>query len=87
MVIFLRYSKVLNDKQIDKFIKMTDKKIDEAIKNICLSSFEINPKRNEKEVLGCKFCNFKDICFKEYSDEVLVEEDKSLSFLGGDMNA
>ena len=84
---FSRYSKVLNDKQIDNLIKMTDKKIDEAIKNICLSSFEINPKRNEKEVLGCKFCNFKDICFKEYSDEVLVEEDKSLSFLGGDMNA
>lgn len=84
---FSRYSKVLNDKQIDNLIKITDKKIDEAIKNICLSSFEINPKRNEKEVLGCKFCNFKDICFKEYSDEVLVEEDKSLSFLGGDMNA
>ena len=32
---FSRYSKILNDEEINKLIDMTDSKIDEAITNIC----------------------------------------------------
>ena len=66
---------------------MTDEKIKEAIKGISICDFKINPKKTEKEMLGCKFCDFRDICFKEANDEVLINNDKDLSYLGGDNNA
>lgn len=84
---FSRYSKILSDEKIEKLIDITDKKIDEAIEKISNREFDIKPKRTEKELLGCKFCKFNDICFKEKSDELLIYEDKDLSYLGGEENA
>jgi len=84
---FSRFSKILSDDKINRLIDITDKKIDEAIFKISNASFDIVPKRTEKELIGCKFCNFRDICFKENSDEKLIYEDKDLSFLGGDCDA
>lgn len=82
-----RFAKTLNNEQIENLIDITDKKINEAIKSICNCNFSISPKKTEKELLGCKFCNYSDICFKENSDEVLIYEDKDLSFLGGEEDA
>ena len=82
-----RYAKVLSDNDINKILALTDEKIKEAIKGISICDFKINPKKTEKEMLGCKFCDFRDICFKEANDEVLITNDKDLSYLGGDNNA
>ena len=84
---FNRYSKVLSDEEIDKLIVQTDKKIDEAIEKITSCAFDIRPKKTEKELLGCKFCSYNDICFKENRDELLIKEDKDLSYLRSDVNA
>ena len=82
-----RYAKVLNNSDISKIVSLTEEKIKEASENIINCNFSINPKKTEKELLGCKYCDFKDICFKENSDEVLIYNDKDLTFLRGDGNA
>lgn len=84
---FSRYSKILNDDEINKLIDMTDTKIEEAIKDICNTKFDINPKITDKENIGCKYCQYRDICFVEKHDEVMIKPDNDLSYLGGGIDA
>lgn len=85
---FSAYSKVLNDNEIDKLIHLTEKNIDEAIDKILDADFSINPKKiGYENDLGCKFCKFKDLCFKKESDYKILEDIKTLDFLRGDENA
>ena len=84
---FNRFAKILNSEEINTLIDITDQKINEAIKEITECNFNISPKRTEKANLGCKFCSYSDICFKETKDEILIKEDKDLSYLRGIENA
>ena len=85
---FYAYSKVLNNDQIDNLIDLTEKNIDSSIDRILKGNFDINPKKiGFDNDLGCKYCKFKDICFKTNNDYVIYEEKEDISFLGGDNNA
>ncbi len=84
---FNRFAKILNSEEINTLIDITDQKINEAIKEITECNFNISPKRTEKANLGCKFCSYSDICFKETKDEIIIKEDKDLSYLRGIENA
>lgn len=84
---FSSYSKVLDNEEINTLIDVTDKKINEAISSICNADFSINPKVDSDKNIGCKYCQYKDICFFEKKNEVRIVPDKNLSFLGGDQNA
>ena len=85
---FSSYSKVLTDNEIDKLITLTEKNIDESIDKILDADFSISPKKiGYENDLGCKFCKFKDICFRKESDYKILEDIKSLDFLRGDENA
>ena len=83
---FASSANVLNDEEINNLIKMTDKKIDEAVAMICDAEFDINPKVDGEKNLGCLYCKYKDICFMSKKDEVKITPDEDLSFLGGDLN-
>ena len=82
---FAQTSKVLNNKEIEKLISLTEKIIDKSIKSIIAGDFPISPKKigYEKDI-GCLYCPFKDICYKDESDDVILEDIKDLTFLGGD---
>ena len=84
---FYNYAKVLSDEQIENLIKIVDEKIDLARDKILNGEFDINPKQIGEEKLGCNYCKFKDICFKTNNDYVKLQENKSLSFLGGETDA
>ena len=84
---YYSYSKVLSDDEIDGLVKITDLKIDEAISSICDARFDINPKVDKDTNLGCLYCEYRDICFKEKKDDVIITPKEDLSFLGGDLNA
>lgn len=84
---FSSYANVLNNDQINRLIDVVDDKVDCAIHGISEAMFDIKPKRTEKEVLGCSYCKFNDICFKENDDEEIIAPDNGLSFLGGDLDA
>lgn len=85
---FSSYAKVLSDSEIDKLISLTEKNIDESIDKILAADFSINPKKiGYEDDIGCKFCKFKDLCFKKESDYVILDDIKNLDFLRGDENA
>ena len=84
---FNSHSKVLDNDEISSLIKVTDKKIDEAIDSICDARFDINPKAENGKNIGCLYCDYKDICFVNKKDEINIVPDDSLSFLGGEENA
>ena len=78
--------KVLNNEQIDKLESITEEKIDEATDNILNANFNINPKRIGMNNQGCKYCNFKDICFFNEKNVENLKEYKNMEFLGGEEN-
>ena len=84
---FYSYSKVISNEQIDNLINLVDKKIEEARDNILDVSFDINPKKIGKENIGCKYCNFNDICYMEQKDIIELKEYKNAEFLGGESDA
>lgn len=84
---FYAYSKILSDKQMNNLDKLVDKKINEATNDILDGKFDINPKKVDKDILGCEFCSYRDICYKTEKDYVELEKYKNLDFLGGEENA
>lgn len=78
--------KVLNNEQIDELENITKQKIDEAIDNILGANFSINPKRVGMNNLGCKYCQFRDICFVNEENILNLKEYKKMEFLGGESN-
>ncbi len=84
---FYSYAKVIEDKKINLLIDLVDCKINEAIRDISLAKFDINPKRIGQELTGCNFCKFKDLCYMKEEDIVNLKEYHDFSFLGGEENA
>ena len=88
---FYRYSKVLSDENMSSLIDVVDKKIEFARDEILNAKFDISPKKlsTDKDITGCKFCHYKDICFRKNDDVVNLEKCDDLSFLSeeGDVNA
>lgn len=79
---FRATSKVMTDTDFDDLATLADKEIDKCINHILNADFEINPIQKDKstEILGCKYCNYKDICFRTYLDVRKITR----SSIGGD---
>ena len=75
---FYAYSKIINDEEIDILNKVVETKIKEASMDILDSKFDINPKEMNNEIIGCKFCKYKDICFMKPKDTVTLKEVKNI---------
>ena len=87
---FGAYSKVLDENTMNGLIDLVDKKIDNARDLILDCDFSINPKHisDDKEITGCKFCKYKDICFRNNDNIVNLKKYKDLNFLNeGDDDA
>jgi len=84
---FYAYSKVLNNKQLENLDKLVSKKINEATEKILNGEFNINPKKVDKDIIGCEFCSYRDLCYKTEKNYIELEKHKDLDFLGGDDNA
>ncbi len=81
---FYSYAKTITEEQIETMSKKVEEKIKEAADNIFNGNFPINPKRIGDDLVGCKYCKFKDICYKTEKDVVSLEKIDTLDFLGGD---
>ena len=62
---FYKYCKLINDDEINNMIDIVDNHINSVIKSIKEGNFEINPKRIDNELVGCKFCKYKDLCYRK----------------------
>ena len=81
---FYAYSKVLDDDAIDALINIIDTNIKEVIDSIKNSDFPINPKKLGDTLVGCEYCPFGDICYKNENNITCLKEHKDLDFLGGE---
>jgi ATP-dependent helicase/DNAse subunit B len=83
---FYPYSKVLSQKQLDNLFTLTDNKIKKMVEEIRYAHFEINPKKQNRENISCRFCPYKSICFMNEKDIQELETITTLDFLGGKNN-
>ena len=84
---FYQYSKVLSEEKFQRLEDIVHEKIIEADQKIRKANFQINPKKIGKDLVGCEFCRYKDICFRKEEDILFLKEYKNLDFLGGEKDA
>lgn len=65
-------AKVLSNKEMDELTNIVEEKIEECINNILNGKFSINPKVINGKNISCEYCKFKDICFKEKKNEIVL---------------
>ena len=70
---FNKYAKVLSNEEMDELSNLVKEKIEEAFKEICNCNFEISPKILEGKNQSCKYCEFKDCCYKLHDDNVYLD--------------
>ncbi len=84
---FYAYTKLITNDGIDKVVHLVDEKINEVIDSTTNGNFSINPKRLGDDVIGCRFCKFKDLCFRKEEDIVNLKDTKFKDIIGGEDNA
>lgn len=75
---FSQYSKIINDDEIEILGNIVEEKIIKASNDILDSKFDINPKEMNNEIIGCKYCKYKDICFMTKKDTIKLKEIKNI---------
>lgn len=66
--------KLFDSSYYEEILSIVEQKIEEAINNIINAKFDINPKVVKGENISCKFCKYKDICYKKYKDSVVISQ-------------
>lgn len=74
-------SKILNLFQMNQLEKLVEKNIIDAGNGIFEGDFEINPKMIIKENKSCKYCKYRDLCFRKDKDIKVLNKVENLSFL------
>ncbi len=80
---FSRYAKILTEDEMKEIVNLVDNKIDDMVFDIENVKFDINPKMfiNDDVIIGCKYCKYKDICFRKNEDIKMISKNDNLSFL------
>lgn len=84
---FAHYSKVMSEEDMNQLVSLVDEKIEQAITDILEVRFLINPKKIGFKDLGCEFCPFRELCYKNDKNIVYLKEYQGLDFLGGEEDA
>lgn len=86
---FYNYSKVYTEEEFDILLKYIDENINKVIEAIESCDFEINPKRyitaKPSDIIGCEFCPFKEVCFVNAKNIVILNE-TTMEEIMGDKN-
>lgn len=77
------YAKVLDDSMMEKLEEVVEDKIDKAFTGILDADFKINPKVIGGENHSCKYCKYKDVCYKKNEDLIYLDKHTNLDFLKG----
>ena len=80
---FSKYARLLNSSDIDKLIDLTEKHIDNAFDRVLDGDFSIKPKRIDNELISCKYCKYRDVCFRKEEDIENLKERDILEYLNG----
>lgn len=90
---FNSYCKVIDESDLTRLYNLTDKLILQSAKKITEGDFPIAPKEIDNSLIGCKYCDFKDVCFMSFSDRdrlpknpFFIKKEKKSKDNGGDSN-
>lgn len=75
---FYKSSKTIDNKKIDEIYNLVEKYINETVNNIKNNNFEITCKIiDNKDNISCKYCPYKNICFKTNKNNIYLETQRS----------
>ena len=81
---FDKNSKIIDNDTLLSLVKYTKNEIETKLDSILSADFPVNPKVYNKNEDSCKYCKYKDICYRKDSDIVNYPKVDDLSFLGGE---
>ena len=81
---FDKNSKIIDNDILLNLVKYTKNEIETKLDSILSADFPVNPKVYNKNEDSCKYCKYKDICYRKDSDIVNYPKVDDLSFLGGE---
>ncbi|MCR5067333.1 MAG: PD-(D/E)XK nuclease family protein [Erysipelotrichaceae bacterium] len=73
---FGKKSRVLTAEEMSEMIRLTREKIEEARKDIRSGCFSINPKVFEGKNISCRYCQYSDICYRRFDDNVYLDDNQ-----------
>ncbi len=83
---FYNYSKVYSEEEFDVLLKYIEDNINKVIEAIENCDFKINPKRyitaKPNDIIGCEFCPFKEVCFVNAKNIVILNETTMEEIMG-----
>ncbi len=80
-------SKVFNENDEEKWLAIVEKKIQDCLTGINNGDFKIVSKLIDNKNVSCRFCHFKDVCFKTIKDNLYLESEKQEKKEGVDEDA
>ena len=80
---FYKYTKLITKKEIDKIEEITESNINKVVQALEEADFKINPKRLNNELISCKYCKYKDLCFYK-EDDITNLKQKPFEEIGDD---
>ena len=81
---FGAYTKTIDDDTLYDLVKYTKNIIDTNTDDIIKGDFSINPKNYNKKNVSCEYCQFRDLCYMNDNDIIMLDKVDDLTFLGGD---
>lgn len=67
-------SLIFDQIDVEELYKIVEEKIDYTFKGIMNADFRITDNVIGNETVSCKYCKFKDVCFKTYKDKVYLQK-------------
>ena len=68
------YAKTFDIEDFKNIINIMDSNIKKMIEDINNTDFEITPKIIKKKETTCNYCNYKDICYKNFKDYIDIRK-------------
>ncbi len=81
---FSMYARLLSETEVKLMHDYTEKVIYKTLSSILHQDFSIHPIRIDRDLVSCKYCKYRDLCFYKEEDIIDFEKNTSLDFLGGD---
>ena len=82
--VFNHNAKVYSENDLLNIIETVERLIVEAFEKIQEGSFDINPKKIKDDNMSCKYCKYKNICYKTNNDIKVLEYQKFVENLSNE---
>ncbi len=69
--------KAISPDILKRYLDETIQQIEKAAQAEKANDFRINPKSINNKELPCRYCNFRDVCFRDEKDVVMIQTEEN----------